>query len=144
MTFGPNRRGFKQVEIKPDVAYLTAVIQRISIITGWLALGLIVFVTLSPVGDRPSLASPHLEHFAAFALMGLAFALAYPNRVLLVVTIVIGAALSLEALQLLTPDRHGRAVDAFAKALGGISGICVGQMLSFLLHLKPVPSDHSA
>jgi hypothetical protein len=139
----PNRRGFKQVEIKPDVAYLTAVIQRISNITGWLALGFIVFATLSPVGDRPSLASPHLEHFAAFALMGLAFALAYPNRVLLVVTIVIGAALGLEALQLLTPDRHGRAMDAFVKALGGISGICVGQMVSFLLHLKPVQSDRS-
>ena len=139
----PDRRGFKQVEIKLIVAYLTAVIQRISIVIGWLALGFIVLVTLSPVGDRPSLASPHLEHFAAFALMGLAFALAYPNRVLLVVTIVIGAALGLEALQLLTPDRHGRAVDAFAKSLGGISGICVGQMLSFLLHLKPVQSDHS-
>jgi hypothetical protein len=139
----PNRRGFKQVEIKPDVAYLTAVIQRISIITGWLTLGLIVFATLSPVGDRPSLASPHLEHFAAFALIGLAFALAYPNRVLLVVTIVIGAALGLEALQLLTPDRHSRAMDAFVKALGGISGICVGQMVSFLLHLKPVQWDHS-
>ena len=125
------------------MAYLAVVIHRISIITGWLALGLIVFVTLSPVGGRPSLASPHLEHFAAFALLGLAFALAYPNRVLLVVTIVIGAAISLEALQLLTPDRHGRAVDAFAKSLGGISGICVGQMLSFLLHLKPVQSDHS-
>jgi hypothetical protein len=139
----PNRRGFKQVEIKPDVAYLTVVIQRISIITGWLALGFIVFATLSPVGDRPSLASPHLEHFAAFALIGLAFALAYPNRVLLVVTIVIGAALGLEALQLLTPDRHSCAMDAFVKALGGISGICVGQMVSFLLHLKPVQSDHS-
>ena len=125
------------------MAYLTAVIQRISNITGWLALGFIVFATLSPVGDRPSLASPHLEHFAAFALVGLAFALAYPNRVLLVVTIVIGAALGLEALQLLTPDRHGRAMDAFVKALGGISGICVGQMVSFLLHLKPVQSDHS-
>jgi hypothetical protein len=62
---------------------------------------------------------------------------------LLVVTIVIGAALGLEALQLLTPDRHGRAMDAFVKALGGISGICVGQMVSFLLHLKPVRSDHS-
>ena len=125
------------------MAYLTAVIQRISNITGWLALGFIVFATLSPVGDRPSLASPHLEHFAAFALVGLAFALAYPNRVLLVVTIVIGAALGLEALQLLTPDRHGRAMDAFVKALGGISGICVGQMVSFLLQLKPVQSDHS-
>jgi hypothetical protein len=43
----------------------------------------------------------------------------------------------------LTPDRHGRAADALIKALGGISGICVGQMASFLLRLKPVPSDHS-
>jgi VanZ family protein len=120
------------------------VIQKISIITGWLALGFIVFATLSPIGARPSLASPHLEHFAAFALTGLAFTLAYPNRVLLVVTLVLGAALGLEALQLLTPDRHARAVDAFVKALGSISGICVGQMLSFLLHLKPVQPDHSA
>jgi hypothetical protein len=120
------------------------VIQRISIITGWLTLGLIAFATLSPIGDRPSIASPHLEHFAAFALVGLAFALAYPTRVLLVLTIVLGAALGLEAMQLLTPDRHGRVADALVKALGGISGICVGQMLSFLLHLKPIQSDHSA
>ena len=118
-------------------------IQRISAITGWLAIAYIVFVTLSPIEARPSLMSPHLERFAAFALVGLAFALAYPNRLLLVFSIVIGAALSLEALQLLTPDRHGRAVDALVKALGGISGICVGQMASFLLRLKPVRSDQS-
>jgi VanZ family protein len=134
----------KQVEIKLIVAYLTVVIQRISIIAGWLAFGLIAFVTLAPVADRPSLVTPHLEHFAAFALMGVAFALAYPNRVLLVVILVIGTALGLEALQLLTPDRHGRVADALVKALGGISGICVGQMLSFLLQLKPVQSDSSA
>ena len=71
------------------------------------------------------------------------FALAYPDRLLLVFAIVVGAAFGLEALQLLTPDRHGRAADALIKALGGISGICVGQMASFLLRLKPVPSDHS-
>ncbi|WP_298259125.1 VanZ family protein [Bradyrhizobium sp.] len=118
-------------------------IHRLSAITGWLALAFIVFVTLSPIGDRPSLASPHLERFTAFALMGLAFALAYPNRVLLVVALVVGAAFGLEALQLLTPDRHGRAADALAKALGGISGISVGQMAYFLLRLKPVRSDHS-
>lgn len=139
----PDPQGFKQVEIKLIVAYLTAVIQRISILTSWLALALIAFVTLSPIGDRPILASPHLEHFAAFALMGLAFALAYPHRVLLIVTIVIGAALGLEALQLLTPDRHGRVADALIKVLGGISGICVGQMLSFLLQLKPMQSGPS-
>ena len=118
-------------------------IHRLSAITGWLALAFIVFVTLSPIGDRPSLASPHLERFAAFALIGVVFALAYPNRVLLVVALVVGAAFGLEALQLLTPDRHGRAADALTKALGGISGISVGQMVYFLLRLKPVRSDRS-
>jgi hypothetical protein len=29
------------------------------------------------------------------------------------------------------------------KALGGISGICVGQMASFLLRLKPMQSDRT-
>lgn len=125
------------------VAYLTDMIHRLSVLTGWLALGFVVVATLSPAGGRPSLASPHLEHFAAFALIGFAFALAYPNRVLLVFAIVVGAALGLEALQLLTLDRHGRAVDALVKALGGISGICVGQMASFLLRLKPMQSDHT-
>jgi VanZ family protein len=118
-------------------------IHRLSAITGWLALGLVVIATLSPINARPSITSPHLEHFVAFALIGVAFALAYPNRVLLVFAIVVGAAFGLEALQLLTPDRHGRAADALVKALGGISGICVGQMASFLLRLKPVPRDHS-
>ena len=73
--------------------------------------------------------------------MGLAFGLAYPNRVLLVVVIVAGAAFGLEALQLLTPDRHGRVIDALVKALGGICGISVGQMASFLLRLKTARSD---
>src|ERR1700722_7002270 len=118
-------------------------IHRISVIAGWLALGMIAVITLSPIGARPALASPHLEHFAAFALIGFAFALAYPSRVLLVFAIVVGAALGLEALQLLTLDRHARAVDAGVKALGGISGICVGQMASFLLRLKPMQSDRT-
>jgi VanZ family protein len=118
-------------------------IQRLSAIVGWLVLGFVVVATLSPIGARPSLTSPHLEHFAAFALVGFAFALAYPNRVLLVFAIVVGAALGLEALQLLTPDRHARAADAVVKALGGISGICVGQMASFLLRLKPMQSDRT-
>jgi hypothetical protein len=118
-------------------------IQRISAVTGWLAIAFIVFATLSPIEVRPSLAAPHLEHFAAFALTGLALALAYPNRALLVFAILIGMALGLEVLQLLTPDRHGRAADALVKALGGISGFCIGQMVSFLLRLKPVQPGHS-
>ena len=116
-------------------------IQRISLLAGWLTLAFIAFATLSPIAERPSVATPHLEHFAAFALLGLAFALAYPSRIFLVVAIVVGAALGLEMLQLLTPDRHGRAADAFVKALGGISGISVGQTISFLLRISPARSS---
>jgi len=118
-------------------------IQRLSVVAGWLALAYITFVTLSPIEARPSIGGSHLEHFAAFALIGLAFALAYPNRILLVVVIVVGAALGLEALQLLTPDRHARATDALVKSLGGISGICTGQLVYFLIRVKPIQADHS-
>jgi VanZ family protein len=118
-------------------------IQRVSIALGWLALAFIVFATLSPIADRPTVAGPHLEHFAAFAVMGLTFGLAYPNRILFVVALVVGTAVGLEALQLLTPDRHARAADAFVKTLGGISGISMGQLAWFLLRLKFARSDRS-
>ncbi len=108
-------------------------IQRLSVAAGWLALAFIVYATLSPIDARPVVAGPHFEHFAAFAVMGLAFGLAYPNRLLVAVAIVFVSAFGLEALQLLTPDRHGRLVDALVKASGGFCGIFVGQLTSFLL-----------
>ena len=114
-------------------------IQRVSIAAGWLALAFIVYATLSPIDARPVLTRPHFEHFAAFALMGLAFGLGYPNRLLLVVAIVFGSAFGLEALQLLTPDRHGRILDALVKASGGVCGISVGQLMSFLLRTRITP-----
>ncbi len=118
------------------VAYLPTMIQRISIIAGWLALAFILYATLSPIDDRPVVANAHLEHFVAFGMVGLAFALAYPNRLLLVVAIVLASAFGLEALQLLTPDRHGRLIDALVKAAGGICGISVGQLMSFVLRTR--------
>ena len=103
-------------------------LQKVSIVVSWLALAFIVYVTLSPIDARPVLAGLQFEHFAAFALMGLAFGLAYPNRLLLVVAIVVGSAVALEALQLLTPDRHRRILNALVKALSGICGTGVGQL----------------
>ena len=125
--------------MKQVVAYLPSMIQKVSIAAGWLALAFIVYATLSPIQDRPVVAGPQLEHFAAFALMGLAFALAYPNRILLVVAIVVGSAIGLEALQLLTPDRHGRVLDALVKAAGGACGMSAGQLMSFLLRTRITP-----
>jgi VanZ family protein len=133
---GTNGHGREKIEMRQVVAYLPTMIQKVSIAAGWLALAFIVYATLSPISDRPVVAGPHLEHFAAFALMGIAFGLAYPNRILLVVAIVVGSAFGLEALQLLTPDRHGRLVDALVKAAGGVCGISIGQLMSFLLRTR--------
>ena len=143
MIFRNRPVGGEQVEITWVVAYLPVMIQRISNIAGiagWLALAFIAYATLSPIEARPVLAGPQLEHFAAFALVGLAFAVAYPNRVMFVVVIVVGAAVGLEALQVLTPDRHARVVDAVVKVLGGLCGISAGQLMSLLLRLKPARS----
>src|ERR1700688_4146643 len=111
-------------------------IQRLSLVAGWLALAFIVYATLSPIEDRPVVAGLQFEHFAAFALMGIALALGYPKRLRLVILIVIGSAFTLEALQLLTPDRHGRVIDALVKAAGGICGICVGHLANFIFRDK--------
>lgn len=108
-------------------------IQTISRVAGWLALAFIAFVTLSPIYDRPSVADPQLEHFAAFVLLGLALTLGYPRRMLPIMLMVIGSAFMLEAMQLLTPDRHGRVLDALVKAVGGLCGIGTGRMALTIL-----------
>ena len=72
-------------------------VQRVSAIAGWLALAFIVYATLSPIDDRPVVAGPQFEHFAAFAVVGLAFGLAYPRRIFLVAAIILISAFGLEA-----------------------------------------------
>jgi hypothetical protein len=128
--------GSERIEISGFVAYLATMIQRISTIVGWLALAFIVYATLSPIESRPVIAGAQLEHFAAFALVGLAFALAYPNRLLPLAAIIVGGAFGLEALQLLTPDRHARVIDALVKAAGGICGIGFGQLGQLFLRAQ--------
>jgi|SRR5579872_6476853 len=88
----------------------------------WAVLGLICFVTLSPIGLRPETGSVGVERFAAYALMGVLFATAYPNRVVRWAAFLAIVAFGLEALQHLTPDRHGHLADAMEKTLGGWTG----------------------
>jgi VanZ family protein len=111
-------------------------IQKVSQIVGWLALAFIAYATLSPIDARPTIADIKFEHFGAFGLVGLALRLAYPKRLLWVAVIVIGSAFVLEALQVLTPDRHGRLLDAAVKAAGGICGIGIGQLTALVLRAK--------
>lgn len=111
-------------------------VQRVSTIAGWLALAFIVFATLSPIHDRPVITSPQLERFAAFAVAGLAFGLAYPRRVFLAAAIIFISAFGLEALQLLRPDRDARLLDALVKATGGVCGIGIGQLAQLVLRAQ--------
>jgi VanZ family protein len=97
--------------------------------TAWTSLAFIAYATLSPLNERPefdfdlfSLFS-HLDHYLAFALAGGLFGLAYPRRTLFICILVLGSAVLLELLQLLTPDRHARLIDAVRKIIGGAIGI---------------------
>jgi hypothetical protein len=99
-----------------------------ALIASWTSLALIAAATLSPLALRPHLFPVHAEHFAAFAAVGLLFCLAYPRQIFLNCAIVLGAASLLETLQLLTPDRHGRASDLAFKLAGAIAGIVAGKL----------------
>jgi hypothetical protein len=103
-------------------------------IAAWVSLCFIANATLSPLRDRPTLLiSSNVEHLAAFAVLGVLFCLAYPRRIPTVLIFVIGSAALLEVLQLLTPDRHTRILDAVQKIAGGVLGVFAGRAI---LHLR--------
>ena len=98
----------------------------------WADLAFIAYATFSPIQDRPTLpTSSSFEHLAAFAVVGTLFCAAYPRHIVLVCLIVLGSAVLLEILQLLTPDRHGRVPDAIEKMAGGVIGIAVGRAILY-------------
>jgi hypothetical protein len=95
-------------------------------ITAVAGLAGIVFATLCPIGMRPHFASPNIERFGAYFVLGILLSLAFPRGRLAVITGVLVLACALEAAQLLIPGRDGRVVDATVKALGGIVGASAG------------------
>ena len=103
--------------------------QRLFQILAWLTLGYIAFVTLSPLGLRPT-GIPHhpmYDRLFAYAILGVLFGLAYPHHRRISVCIVIGAAVALEGLQTLTPDRHAQLADLAAKTCGGLFGLLLAE-----------------
>ena len=110
--------------------------QKLIALAAWGALAFITFATLSPIGLRPHVAANiGIEHIAAFSVVGLLFGLAYPRRLIPVIALVLGSAILLEVLQLLTPDRHARLLDLAFKLLGGSIGIAIACVLR---PLRPV------
>jgi len=104
--------------------------QRWLRLVAWLLLAVLIFATLSPMNLRPISPLPtQLERAIALAVVGCAFAFAYPRRLPLVVALVLGSTVLLELLQLLAPSRHGRVIDVAVKLIGGSFGILVGSAL---------------
>lgn len=100
-------------------------------ILAWLLLLGLIFVTLSPINLRPISPLPtQLERAIALAVVGAAFALAYPRRLLLVAALVLGATVLLEVLQLMAPSRHGRVIDVAVKLVGAGAGIVIGWLVN--------------
>src|ERR1700722_14744497 len=98
--------------------------QKLITVAAWALLAFIVYATISPIQDRPTLlTSVSLERFGAFLVLGALFCLAYPRQATLACLIVIGSAVPLEFAQLLTVDRHGRVRDAIETMGGGAVGI---------------------
>jgi VanZ family protein len=99
----------------------------------WSLLAFIVFSTISPVRLRPTLhIASGVEHLAAFAVLGATFCIGYPRQTAIICLIVLGCAVLLELVQLLTPDRHARLHDAVKKMGGGIAGIATSRAILYL------------
>jgi hypothetical protein len=98
-----------------------------SIVFRWVAWLLVIAVavfTLSPIEFRPMTVAPaNIERFIAFAVIGGAFWLGYPNRRFGSLLLVIGIAGLLEILQHVVPSRHGEPQDFAVKAFGAAFGV---------------------
>lgn len=91
--------------------------------TAWTLVAALVFVTLAPIELRPVIADATVERAAAYGLLGLLFALAYPRHRLLALVVVVAVAGLLELGQLLTESRHGRVPDFAVKAVAAGLGV---------------------
>jgi hypothetical protein len=111
-------------------------VRNLAAFAAWAAFGLICFVTLSPIGLRPQTGDPGLERFVAYAVLGSLFMTAYPRYFTRLATFLAVAALALEVLQHLTPDRDGHLADGMEKVLGAWAG-CAAIRFTRILTERP-------
>jgi hypothetical protein len=96
---------------------------RIFQILAWLALTIIIFVTVSPIALRPHDVLPvNADRALAFTAMAALFVWAYPRHFPACVILLVLGAGAIELLQNLSPTRHAQAHDAVVKAFGACAG----------------------
>jgi peptidoglycan/LPS O-acetylase OafA/YrhL len=98
----------------------------------WLLAAAVTFFTLGPPRYRPhAMMGQDADHGLAFLLVGLAFALAYPQHrrpAMAIAVVLIGA---LELLQFVSPGRHARLEDFLVDALAAITGFALAVALDW-------------
>ena len=113
----------------------------------WTSLAFIAYATLSPLNERPEFDTDlfsHIDQYLGFAVAGSLFGLAYPRQMFFVCILVLGSAVLLELLQLLTPDRHARMIDAVRKIVGGAIGIAFARLAISLYRRGVVTATQDA
>jgi VanZ family protein len=102
--------------------------------TAWMLLGVIVVFTDGPLSLRPETGlSANLERFMGLFVVGIAFAIAYPRRPLVLVGLLVIVVSGLEYLQHFIQTRHGTVHDAAIKCCGIIVGVTIARLMRSLL-----------
>lgn len=104
-------------------------LERLSRWVAWTIAAVILYATLSPLQDRPLNTSTSVgadvQRFLAFMALGATFSVGYPRRRVAVALGVAFIATTLEAVQILTPDRHARVADGLVKVMAALSGCAI-------------------
>jgi VanZ family protein len=96
----------------------------------WALAAIITYLSLVPPGLRPETGAPHdLEHFAIFALTGLAFRLGYDRRHLRMSVLLVAFSAAIETAQLFVPGRHARLGDFLVDALALTLGVLAANLI---------------
>lgn len=98
----------------------------------------IAAMTLGPVGLRPHTHfSPDFDRVAAYAVLGMLFALSYPQRRLLIIGgFIVAAAGALEMAQSFVPLRDAHLSDFLFKATGTVIGLIAGRFASRVIPIR--------
>jgi VanZ family protein len=101
-------------------------IVRTARVFAWVLLATAVVLSVVPPEMRPATGLPHgIEHFAMFFSIGIAMALGYPRRELILCGGLTAFTAALEISQLLVPGRHARLVDFVVDAAAALVGVMI-------------------